>query len=131
MKRLTKEDIKNINKKIENYKNQKIFNKPNYVPTHVKGPVCFMRWNSSGRGGSCWDDENTIREIYYNERPKFEALSLALYEIGTNDKQKEYIENYLIVENSDAGGYSGYYGDFEDYSAEWIELEKIYKYLGI
>ncbi len=129
MKRLTEEDIKDINKRIED-SDSGIFVQPTYIPTDIKGPVCYMRWNPEGRPGTCWDDEDTINEVYYNERPEFEALTLALEIIGAPD-EKSYIEGYFLRTNDDAGSYVGYYGDYDDYKAEWVELEDIYKYLGI
>jgi len=87
-----------------------------------------MRWNSAGRGGSCWDDEDTINEEYIYDKPPFEALSLVLshYEI-TDESIINHIQTMVIEE--DAGSYRGYYGDYDDYRAAWIELETIYKCL--
>lgn len=131
MKRLTEEDIKDINKRVEDAWEQGIFVEPNYIPTTIKGPVCFMRWFSEGRGGSCWDDEDTIHEIYYGEKPEFQSLNLALERIGTNPLESQYIKDHFIKSIDDAGSYAGWYGDYDDYKAEWVELETIYKYLGI
>lgn len=131
MKRLTEGNILDINNNMSDKWDNGVFVQPNYIPTDIKEAVCFMRWNSGGRGGSCWDDEDTINEPYYNDKPYFEALHKTLDEIGVTPEQRVYIENYLVDEKDDAGSYSGYYGDYEDYKACWVELEKIYKYLGI
>lgn len=131
MKRLTEKDIEEINKKGDPWYTG-IFIESSYVPTDIKGPCCVLRWNSEGRGGSCWDDENTVNEIYYYERPEFTIFNLTLDKIGVSDfAQRKDIESMLMREVDDAGRDRGYYGDYDDYRAEWIELEAIYKYLEI
>lgn len=131
MKRLTEKDIVEINKKVENAWDQGIFKEPNYVPTDIKDTVCFMRWFTEGRGGSCWDDENTVNDTYYGEKPIFEALNLALEKIGANAIETQYIKDHFIESIDNAGSCVGWYGDYDDYAAEWVQLERIYKYLGI
>ena len=129
MKRLTKEDIENINNKVSDKWDHGIFVQPTYIPTDIKGEVCFMRWHSAGRGGSCWDDENTVNEDYYYDRPLFDALNLVLshYEVDNHILINEI--QSMIKDEDDAGSYHGYYGDYDEYKAAWIELETIYECL--
>lgn len=130
MKRLTKEDINTLNKKVDSW-DEGIFVQPNYIPTDIKDEVCFIRWNSSGKDGSCWDDENTVNEEYYYDEPEFKILKLALDKMGGNYEKITEIENSFIKIENDAGDYVGYYGDFSNYKAKWVRLETIYNYLGI
>ena len=130
MKRLTEQGIERLNKQVDGW-DEGIFIQPNYIPTKIKDAVCFIRYQTQSRGGSCWDDIDTVNEIYDHDKPEFKILNLTLEEIGANDEQIAHIKNYMITNESDAGGYVGYYGDFDDYEADWVQLEEIYKYLGI
>jgi hypothetical protein len=107
---LTEKQIKKINS-ICPYK-QGIFKEPNHIPVNIKEPVIFMQWESSGRPGSCWDDEDTINEEYFNEfnLEEFKVLYLVLKELGktidTND-----LESIIHHEPEFDNTSNGYYGD--------------------
>lgn len=83
---LTQSQIDNINKECPY--GCGIFREPFGIPSNIKGLVIYTKWTSGGRGGSCWDDENTINQDYINERPSdaYKVLDLLLKEI----KPKEW-----------------------------------------
>jgi len=126
--KLTQENIEEINKKCPY--DQGIFTQPTGISTDIKTPVIYMRWESEGKPGSCWDDEDTVNEIYYNDKPKFEALDLALAVIKPDISHLQYkkVEN-LIKESSETD--CGYYGDYSEYTHNYIILDELYDLLGI
>lgn len=126
--KLSKEDIEEINQKSPY--GQGVFTQPTGISTDIKTPVVYMRWESEGRPGSCWDNEDTVNEIYYNREPKFEALDLVLSKIKPEITYLEYknVES-LIKQSSKTEG--GYYGDYSEYSHNYIILDDLYNLLGI
>lgn len=126
--KLTQENIEEINKKCPY--DQGVFNQPTGISTDIKTPVIYMRWESEGRPGSCWDDEDTENETYYNDKPKFKALDLVLAVIKPDISYLQYkeVEN-LIKESSQTD--NGYYGDYSEYTHNYIVLDELYNLLGI
>jgi len=126
--KLSKEDIEEINRNTEY--DQGVFIQPTGISTDIKTPVVYMRWESEGRPGSCWDNEDTVNEIYYNQKPKFEALDLVLSKIKPEITYLEYknVES-LIKESSETE--RGYYGDYSEYTHNYIILDDLYNLLGI
>ena len=117
---LTEQDIKEINKKCPY--NQGIFFEPFGIPDNIKELVIYTKWESGGRPGSCWDDENTINEEYYNDRPSdaYYVFHILLEKFGI-DMKDSTIEQYL--DSNDNTEY-GYYGDYTEDTIEWIKLDK-------
>ena len=60
---LTQTQIEAINKECPY--GQGIFREPFGIPDHIKDLLIYTKWESGGRPGSCWDDENTVNEEYY------------------------------------------------------------------
>lgn len=128
MKTLTQEDIKHINE-ICPYE-QGIFIQPNHIPTNIKEPVIFMQWESSGRPGSCWDDDDTVNEEYFNEfnLQEFKVLHLILEKLDKTIDNAT-LESIIHHEPEFDNTSNGYYGDYENDSVTWILLSDLYKVL--
>lgn len=74
---VTKEIIEKVNKECPD--NQGIFVEPYCIPTHIKEPVIYSRYEIGGYwGGSCWDDSDP--RPYTSEPPanKMEVLEILL-----------------------------------------------------
>lgn len=128
MRKLTQEDIKEINSNCEY--GQGVFTQPTGISTDIKTPVIYMRWESEGRPGSCWDDENTVNETYYNEKPKFKVLDIVLSKIAPEISYLKYKEVENLIKESSVND-SGYYGNYSVYSHNYIILDELYELLGI
>lgn len=127
MKRLSDEEIVELNKKICKLDtDQGVFKEPNHIRNDIKDYVVYMRWLSAQKGGSCWDDENTVNEHHDYDSPPFHALEIVLEALGATYNQRMHI-HALIESNYDTD--YGYYGDYDTYTVYYVELEKIYKHL--
>ncbi len=128
MSRLTEADIKEINSKVKDSWNEGIFKEPNWIPTDIKEPVIYMRWNTGGvSGGSCWDDSDP-QEYYGDSKPRFTVLDLVLKKLRPD---LSYLD-YKLVEGlirSNTGTRYEYYGNYDDYEVEFIVLSDLYKLL--
>jgi len=62
---MTQEQIEKVNSLAPNEwgeNEQGVFVQPSHIPVHIKEPVIYMRWLSSGySGGSCWKDKTNFR----------------------------------------------------------------------
>jgi len=126
--KLTQEQIELINSKCQY--NQGIFREPFGIPSHIKEQCLYTKWESGGKPGSCWDDADTVNEIYYNERPHdaYQVLEFTLKELD--------IEITDIVLDRIKGAFDsnvesdyGYYGDYTDDTIEWLPLSDFYRIL--
>lgn len=129
MCKLTQDQIEQINQEC-NY-GHGIFKQPNHIPVTVKEPVLYMQWESSGRPGSCWDDEDTVNEDYTNpfDIDDFQALHLTLKML---DKPiPSNIHTIINIEPEFDTTSNGYYGDYNNDSVAWILLSDLYILLGI
>ena len=129
---LTQEQINKINEACPNewnYNEQGIFKEPSNIPTHVKEPVIYMKWESSGKPGTCWDDEDTINEEYTNpfNIDNWTCLHLTLKEL--NQKMPDNIDSIITIEPEFDTTSNGYYGDYENSTVAWILLSDLYKIL--
>ena len=127
---LTQEQIEKINNELPY--GQGIFKEPFGIPSNIKELVVYTKWESGGRPGSCWDDEDTVNEDYTNDRPHdaFKVLDLVLAEIKPNITYLEYSKVKDLIESNTETDY-GYYGDYTEDTIEWIVLSDIYKVLGL
>lgn len=126
--KLTSKDIIEINGKVLDSWNEGVFTEPSYIPIAVKEPVVYMRWVSSGAsGGDCWGDE---AEYFTGDKPKFNVLELTLEKIKPGLTYLEFKKVEGAIESNFESNYE-YYGNYDDYSIEWITLSKIYEILGI
>lgn len=125
---LTEEQIKQINSECSY--DQEVFKEPFGIPDKIKELVIYSKWESGGKPGSCWDDEDTVNEEYTCSRPEdaFKVLDLVLKTLKPNVTYLEYkeIEN-LIQSNVDTD--YGYYGDYTERTIEWILLSDVYRVL--
>lgn len=125
---LTTEQIEKINSECPY--GQGIFREPFGIPSHIKDLVVYTKWQSAGRGGSCWDDENTVNEHFDCEKPSdvYDVLDLILKELKPNITFLQYKEIEKLMESNTKMDY-GYYGDYTEDTIEWIELLDLYEAL--
>ena len=126
---LTQSQIAAINK--ECIYNQGIFREPFGIPNHIKDLVIYTRWSSGGRPGSCWDDEDTVNEVYSNDRPgdAYNIIELILKELGVDDAVSVYSNEIQGLIQSNTETEYGYYGDYTEDTIEWIELSYFFEIL--
>lgn len=125
---LTKEQIEEINKKCPY--GQGIFREPFGIPNEIKELVIYTKWESGGRPGSCWDDEDTVNEDYTYDRPSdgFKVLDLTLKVLKPEVTLLQFKEIQNLVHSNQTTEY-GYYGDYTEDTIEWIVLSDLYKIL--
>ena len=125
---LTQEQITEINKECPY--GQGVFREPFGIPNHIKGLVIYTKWESGGKPGSCWDDENTENEEYRNERPddSFVVLDKVLKILKPNVSYLEFKEIERLKDSNYEMDY-GYYGDYTEDAIEWIVLDDLIKLL--
>jgi hypothetical protein len=129
MQRLTLDEIRDINNSMSS-DNQGIYIQPNGIPTHIKSHVIYQCICTGGiSGGSCWDYSNPQ---YYerDEEFTFEILDKVLEHLKPDIT---YLEFKQIEKLIDKNEYSEreYYGNRADYEVQFLELEKLYEFLGI
>ena len=126
--KLTQEQIEDIND--ECTYGQGIFMEPFGIPNSIKELVIYTKWNSGGRGGSCFDDEDTVNEEYLLDRPDnaFEVLDLVLKALKTEITFSQLKEIESLFDSNTESDY-GYYGDYTEDTIEWIKLSDLYKVL--
>lgn len=122
---LTQEQIEAINKECPY--GQGIFREPFGIPNNIKELVVYTKWTSGGRGGSCWDDENTVNEHYDCDRPKdaFKVLDLTLKALKPDVTFLQFREIETLIDSNTKTDY-GYYGDYTEDTIEWIKLSDLY-----
>lgn len=125
---LTQEQITEINKDCPY--GQGVFREPFGIPTDIKGLVIYTKWESGGRPGSCWDDENTVNEDYTCSAPNdsFIVLDKVLKILKPDVSYLEFKEIERLKESNVENDY-GYYGDYTEDTIEWIVLEDLIKLL--
>lgn len=123
---LTKEQISAINNKCPY--NQGVFVEPYGIPTSIKEPVIYCRYDVGGyRGGSCWGDR---AESYYNEAPKdkMKVLEIVLTELCPNISYLQYKQIESLIDYNDYSE-DQYYGNSTDWKIEFIKLSDLYNLL--
>ncbi len=125
---LTQQQIEQINSECPY--GQGIFREPFGIPDHIKDLVIYTKWNSAGRGGSCWDDEDTVNEHYDLDRPDdaFVVLDKVLKVLKPNISYLDY-KNVESLKESNTETEYGYYGDYTEDTIEWIKLSDLYREL--
>ncbi len=125
---LTQSQIEAINKECPY--GQGIFREPFGIPNHIKELVVYTKWESGGRGGSCWDDEDTVNEDYTSDRPSdaFKVLDLTLKVLKPEVTFLQFKEIQNLVQSNTETDY-GYYGDYTEDTIEWIVLSDLYEAL--
>lgn len=125
---LTQTQIEAINKECPS--GQGIFREPFGIPNNIKELVIYTKWESGGRGGSCWDDENTVNEHYDKSRPNdaFKVLDLTLKVLKPEVTFLQFREIEALIDSNTKTDY-GYYGDYTEDTIEWIKLSDLYEAL--
>jgi len=132
MKRLTEEQIKEINKLAPNEwqtNEQGIFTQPYGVPVLIKEPVIYCRYESGGvSGGSCWDESDP--QPYERDAPKdkMRVLDLVLKEISPDISFLQFREIEKLVHTNSETEYE-YYGNCTEFEIEYIVLSELYDFL--
>lgn len=121
---LTKKQIEEINNDCQY--GQGVFREPFGIPSHIKGLVVYTKWESGGRPGSCWDDEDTVNDEYVNDRPSdcFEVLDKVLKILKPNITYLDFKKIEALKQSNNETNY-GYYGDYTEDTIEWIELDDL------
>lgn len=123
---MTKELIEEINSKCP-YE-QGIFCEPYGIPTDIKEPVIYTRWETGGvSGGSCWGGKYYS---YQNEPPsdRFKVLDLVLEVLRPNVTYLQYKQIESMVQNNEDTS-RDYYGNSSEYKCEYIILSELEEYL--
>lgn len=123
---LTKEQVERIN--VECPYGQGVFQEPFGIPSDIKGLVIYTKWESAGRPGSCWDDDDTVNEEYENDRPEdaFVVLDKVLKVLKPDISPSEYKKIEALKKSNEEIDY-GFYGDYTEDTIEWIELDDLIK----
>ncbi|MFT5450549.1 MAG: hypothetical protein ACI9N9_000026 [Enterobacterales bacterium] len=125
---LTKEQVKEINKECPY--GQGVFMEPFGIPNHIKELVVYTKWESGSRGGSCWDDEDTVNEDLEHDRPSdsFVVLDKVLKVLKPDIS---YLDFKMIepLKHSNVDTNYGYYGDYSTDTIEWIVLSDLIELL--
>lgn len=129
---LTAEQIEKINKlaPMEWQTNEQgIFTEPYGIPTSIKEPVIYMRWETGGvSGGSCWDSSNPQHYTVDSGEPKFEVLDLVLTELMPSISYLQYKQIEKLIRNADYTDHE-YYGNCTEFEVKYIVLSELIKTL--
>lgn len=125
---LSEDQIKEINEKCPY--DQGIFKEGNGIPLHIKEYCVYSRYRSGYKPGSCWDDENTVNEYHPLSAPSdhFKVLDIVLSYLRPNITFLEHRMISGLIDNNTDTEY-GYYGDFDEYTVEFIKLSDLYEAL--
>jgi hypothetical protein len=119
---MTADEIKIFNEKCPY--GQGIFSEPYGIPTRVKVPVIYSRYETGGMsGGNCWGDEPR----YYSEEPpkdRMKVLDLFLEEYFPNITYLQYKKIDALVQDN-SGSDNEYYGNSTDWKVEYIILSEL------
>ena len=134
---LTKQQIKKITDELASKyhlwgSEQGIAVQPQGVPLHVKGPVLYNSYITHGvSGGNCWNNNNYQFDNGKDDRKEFITIRLVLAELRVHhsiiDQTYRDIDKLLI--ESDDYCDTQYYGNYDNYTVEYIPLSKLLKYL--
>ena len=125
---LSQEQIKEINNRCPS--DQGIFVEGNGIPLHIKEACIYSRYTSGGRPGSCWDNEDTVNEEYTLDAPAdhFKVIDLILEVICPNISADGRLAINSLIDSNTNTEY-GYYGDYDEYTVEFIVLSELYVFL--
>ncbi len=121
---LTQSQIEEINKECPY--GQGVFREPFGIPNDIKELVVYTKWESGGRPGSCWDDEDTVNDDYTLDRPSdaFKVLDLTLKVLKPSVTFLQFKEIQNLINSNTETDY-GYYGDYTEDTIEWIILSDL------
>lgn len=137
--KLTEKQIDEINFRCD-YLKQGIFKEPFGIPNNIKELVIYTKYRTGYMPGSSWDSVDTINEYekeYPSNKEIYKVFKLALKTLkpeifnNLNSKELEYFVYDIIkpLLYSNTKTEYGYYGDYEDFTIEWVILSDLYKYL--
>jgi hypothetical protein len=123
---MTQEQIDKINALCP--EDQGIFKEPYGIDTNVKEHVVYMRWCTGGMKGGGYHIDSHRHSFDGDGRPSFFALQMVLKELGVDP----IMENSRIVKSLTQEGNlwnqnEDYYGNYEDFSTEYIVLSELEK----
>jgi hypothetical protein len=133
---LTKEQIENINNELSNkyyiWREQGIAIQPQGVPLHVTEPVLYNSYITHGvSGGNCWNNNKYRFDNGKDDRKEFITIRLVLSELRIHHSiiEQTYRDiDRLLIENDDYCD-THYYGNYDNYTVEYIPLSKLLNYL--
>ena len=123
---MTQEDINKINATCPS--DQGIFVEPSMIPVHIKEPVIYSRYRTSGySGGNCYGD---CAEYFQEDEPenKHRIIEMVLEILKPDIKFTQYKKIISMIRTNDETEYE-YYGNSEDYKVEYIILSELEDYL--
>jgi len=124
---LTKEQIKEINNKCPY--NQGVFVEPYGIPTNIKEPVIYCRYETGGySGGSCWDDSDPQPYTEDVPKDKMKVLEIVLMELCPNISYLQYKQIEQLIDYNEYEE-NEYYGNSTDWKIEFIQTSKLYELL--
>ena len=124
---MTNEQIKEINDRCPY--DQGIFTEPWMIPTHIKEPVIYCRYETGGcRGGSCWDDSDPYPYTAVVPTDRFKVLDLVLVILKPNISYLQHEKIESMIHDNEETEYE-YYGNSTDWKVEYIILSELEKYL--
>ena len=121
---LTKDQVESINNECPY--GQGVFREPFGIPNDIKGLVVYTKWEYASRGGSCWDDEDTVNEDQIHGRPddSFIVLDKVLKILKPDISYLDY-KNIEALKSTNQETDYGYYGDYTSDTIEWILLDDL------
>jgi len=123
---MTEQEIKDINKKCPS--DQGIFFQPSMVPVHIKEPVIYKRYRTTGYfGGNCWGSRAEYH-VFDDENTDFDVLDLTLEKLVPNITYKKYKQISKLIHTNEETEYE-YYGNSTDWKVEYIILSELEEFL--
>jgi fido (protein-threonine AMPylation protein) len=122
---LTSEQISEINSKCP--EEQGIFSEPFGIPSSIKEPVVYVRWEIGGMCGGGYH-ENSYRHPYqtYSTRPSLVVIDLIIKELGLELTYSQFQEiEKLVQDNESVSDDSDYYGNYSDWNINYILLSDL------
>ncbi len=124
---MTKEEIKEINGKCPY--DQGIFVQPSMIPTNIKEPVVYSRYETGGETGGTYR-ENSY-PYRYNRKPpedRFMVLDLVLEKLKPNITYFQYKKIEKMIHTNEETERE-YYGNSTDWMVEYIVLSELETFL--
>lgn len=125
---LSKEQIKKINElaPMDWQRNEQgVFVEPYGIPTEIKEPVIYMRWETGGTsGGSCWESSDPRPYTTDGGKPKYEVLDLVLKELMPNMSFLQFRDIEKLIQSNSETDWE-YYGNSTDFDIEFIVLSDL------
>ena len=129
---MAKEEIKEINNHLCNELNlydQGIFVQPTFIPTDIKEPVIYTRYETGGySGGSCWNDNPASYSNKEMSTDKFKVLDVVLEKLCPQITYLQYKKIDSMIHTNEETERE-YYGNSTDWKVEYIILSELENYI--